>query len=86
MYEPQHVDKKPVIPSKPSSTEEMRNYASSECGSKVISSNKEAQKQQAVLNENRDEYIMQPCSARYERKVPRLILSMSQLTKLSTYH
>ena len=64
VYEPKHVETKTVISKNTASTEELRNYASNECGAKVISTNKEAQKQQSVLNENRDEYIMQPCSAR----------------------
>ena len=65
VYEPKNVETKPVNSTNTASTEELRNYASSECGAKVISTNKEAQKQQSVLNENRDEYIMQPCSARF---------------------
>ena len=38
------------------------NYASSECGAKVISSNPEAENVAAILNENRDLYMLNPCS------------------------
>ena len=49
---------------KPPASGKMRNFASSECGAKVISSSKEAQHTQSVLNENRDEYMILPCSAK----------------------
>ena len=47
-----------------SNSAELRNYGSSECGAKVIASNKEASNLQTALNENKDEYVIQPCTAR----------------------
>ena len=38
------------------------NYASSECGAKVIAANPEAENVGAILNENRDFYMLNPCS------------------------
>ena len=38
------------------------NYASSECGAKVIAANPEAENTGAILNENRDFYMLNPCS------------------------
>ena len=38
------------------------NYASSECGAKVIATNAEAENTGAILNENRDLYMLNPCS------------------------
>ena len=38
------------------------NYASSECGAKVIATNPEAENVGAILNENRDFYMLNPCS------------------------
>lgn len=38
------------------------NYASSECGAKVVASNQEAENVAAILNENRDLYMLNPCS------------------------
>ncbi|PIK35724.1 putative SUN domain-containing ossification factor [Apostichopus japonicus] len=40
-----------------------KNYASSDCGAKILSANDEAQKPNLVLNFNRDEYMINPCSA-----------------------
>ncbi|XP_065901010.1 SUN domain-containing ossification factor-like isoform X2 [Dysidea avara] len=39
------------------------NYASIECGAKVILTNKEANNPRAILHENRDDYMLSPCSA-----------------------
>uniref|UniRef100_A0A0N4U6C7 SUN domain-containing protein n=1 Tax=Dracunculus medinensis TaxID=318479 RepID=A0A0N4U6C7_DRAME len=40
----------------------LRNYASSECGAKVLLSNKEVENKNAVLNEKaRDDYMRNPC-------------------------
>lgn len=38
-----------------------RNYASKECGAKVISANKEAENKGAILNDDGDEYLRNPC-------------------------
>lgn len=42
----------------------IRNYASSECGAKVINSNKEAQGSFKILSESQDEYMLNPCNAK----------------------
>ncbi|CAI8008688.1 SUN domain-containing ossification factor [Geodia barretti] len=39
------------------------NYASIDCGAKIIASNKETQNPSAILSENRDHYMINPCSA-----------------------
>ena len=41
----------------------VRNYASSECGAKVIASNSEAEGAYKMLQESMDEYMLNPCSA-----------------------
>eukprot|EP00795_Rhopilema_esculentum_P010419 gene10419-19121_t len=43
-------------------TSKKTNYASYECGAKVIASNNEAENIGAILNENRDLYMLNPCS------------------------
>merc|ERR1719376_526287 len=50
---------KPVIRTKKTQV----NYASPDCGSKILSSNPEAQHISAVLSENKDVYMLNPCSA-----------------------
>ncbi|XP_053203501.1 SUN domain-containing ossification factor-like [Panonychus citri] len=40
-----------------------RNYASYECGSKVIAANSEAEGTPRILNEMMDEYLLNPCKA-----------------------
>lgn len=42
----------------------IRNYASSECGAKVINSNKEAQGSYKILSESQDEYMLNPCNSK----------------------
>lgn len=39
------------------------NYASQDCGAKILSHNKEAKHVSAILDENRDLYMLNPCSA-----------------------
>lgn len=39
------------------------NYASQDCGAKILAHNKEARHVSAVLDENRDLYMLNPCSA-----------------------
>eukprot|EP00794_Sanderia_malayensis_P005046 gene5046-5703_t len=39
------------------------NYASSECGAKVVATNGEAQNTAAILSENKDLYMLSPCSS-----------------------
>lgn len=39
------------------------NYASKECGAKVLASNPEAENIKAVLTSNKDEYMINPCKA-----------------------
>jgi hypothetical protein len=41
----------------------IRNYASAECGAKVLSSNSEAEGSWKMLQESFDEYMLNPCSA-----------------------
>ena len=43
--------------------EKSNNYASLDCGSKVVSQNTEAQNPTAILMENKDYYMLNPCSA-----------------------
>ena len=38
------------------------NYASNECGAKVVAANPEAENTAAILNENMDMYMLNPCS------------------------
>ena len=60
-----HVLEKPVIrTSTKKRPNQKTNYASYECGAKVISSNQEAENTGAILNENRDMYMLNPCSCR----------------------
>ena len=60
-----HVLEKPVIrTSTKKRPNQKTNYASYECGAKVISSNHEAENTGAILNENRDMYMLNPCSCR----------------------
>lgn len=40
------------------------NYASSTCGAKVLVANHEAQSASFILTENRDQYMINPCSAK----------------------
>ncbi|XP_060601973.1 SUN domain-containing ossification factor-like isoform X2 [Ruditapes philippinarum] len=41
-----------------------KNYASQECGAKILASNPEASSPRSVLNSNRDEYMNNPCKAK----------------------
>uniref|UniRef100_A0A8C4X0G3 SUN domain-containing protein n=1 Tax=Eptatretus burgeri TaxID=7764 RepID=A0A8C4X0G3_EPTBU len=42
----------------------LNNYASVECGAKILASNAEAQGKSAILMENKDLYMLNPCSAK----------------------
>jgi len=46
------------------SSERVRNYASYECGAKVIASNPEAESTPRILNEMMDEYLLNPCKVK----------------------
>ena len=39
------------------------NYASKECGAKILASNPEAENVDRILTNNRDEYMINPCAA-----------------------
>lgn len=39
-----------------------KNYASPDCGSKIIATNPESKHASAVLLESRDEYLLSPCA------------------------
>ncbi|XP_033105714.1 SUN domain-containing ossification factor-like [Anneissia japonica] len=42
-----------------------KNYASADCGAKIIDSNKESQRTaSAILSNNKDEYMLNPCTAK----------------------
>jgi Sad1 / UNC-like C-terminal len=41
-----------------------KNYASPDCGAKIIATNPEAQSTGAVLTSHRDEYLLNPCTSR----------------------
>ena len=41
-----------------------KNYASHECGAKILANNPEASSPKSVLNSNRDEYMNNPCKAK----------------------
>ena len=41
-----------------------KNYASPNCGAKVVAANKEAQHVPAILKEDKDAYMLNPCNAR----------------------
>lgn len=41
-----------------------KNYASPDCGAKIIASNPEAQSTSSVLSTSRDEYMLNPCQSR----------------------
>ncbi|XP_067941678.1 SUN domain-containing ossification factor-like isoform X2 [Watersipora subatra] len=62
VYESGPAQPKVTLPS--SSPTTLRNYASNECGAKVTNANKEAGNCQHVINENKDEYVIQPCAAK----------------------
>ena len=40
------------------------NFASSACGAKIVAVNSEAQNPSFLLTENRDQYMINPCSAK----------------------
>ncbi|XP_054751756.2 SUN domain-containing ossification factor-like [Lytechinus pictus] len=44
--------------------ENSKNHASADCGSKILGTNPEAQSPSAILNSNRDIYMINPCSAK----------------------
>lgn len=49
---------------KPTGSKSRRNYASYECGAKVLATNAEADGAGRVLNEQMDEYMLNPCKAK----------------------
>ncbi|KAK8788702.1 hypothetical protein V5799_021522 [Amblyomma americanum] len=49
---------------KPTGSKSRRNYASYECGAKVLAANAEADGAGRVLNEQMDEYMLNPCKAK----------------------
>ncbi|KAJ8038417.1 SUN domain-containing ossification factor [Holothuria leucospilota] len=53
----------PAVPPRQFNIKDSKNYASSDCGAKILSANKEAQSASHILNFNRDEYMINPCSA-----------------------
>ncbi|XP_072015745.1 SUN domain-containing ossification factor-like isoform X2 [Amphiura filiformis] len=60
------ASKKPASPPvrpKFSLTENSKNHASSDCGAKLLSTNKESQSPSAILNINPDLYMLNPCTA-----------------------
>ncbi len=59
------------------------NYASVDCGAKVIATNPEAQNPTAVLQENKDIYMLNPCSAKIWYALPLCLLAYHVLA-LST--
>lgn len=40
------------------------NYASMTCGAKLVVANPEAKNAASILNENKDQYMIQPCQAK----------------------
>lgn len=40
------------------------NYASRDCGAKVLAANREAQNSNSILNGNKDDYMTNPCTAK----------------------
>lgn len=59
----QDTQNKPQQGSLPIIHKATNNYASSECGAKVIDTNDEAKNPGAILMENKDMYMLNPCSA-----------------------
>lgn len=57
----------------------IRNYASGECGAKVINSNKEAQGNYKILSESQDEYMLNPCNSKIW-----FIIELCEAIKLSS--
>ncbi|KAI1289840.1 SUN domain-containing ossification factor [Halotydeus destructor] len=53
-----------VIHTASANTKLNRNYASYECGAKVIASNPEAEGASRILSEAKDEYLLNPCKAK----------------------
>lgn len=47
----------------PDASGNLNNFASVECGAKVLSANPEAKHASAVLSEDRDRYLLTPCAA-----------------------
>ncbi|XP_077869761.1 SUN domain-containing ossification factor-like, partial [Saccoglossus kowalevskii] len=41
-----------------------KNHASADCGAKILTSNPEARSVSAILMQNRDVYMLNPCSAK----------------------
>ncbi|CAN0174369.1 unnamed protein product [Lampetra fluviatilis] len=48
----------------PVAKKSLNNYASVECGAKILSANPEAQSTSTILMENKDLYMLNPCSAK----------------------
>lgn len=60
----------------------MRNYASKECGAKIVEANQEAQNPSAVLNEKeRDEYLLNPCSIETPKFLVAELCEMVQINR-----
>lgn len=50
------------------------NYASKECGAKILASNPEAENVNRILTSNRDDYMINPCTASKKWSVDSLYL------------
>ncbi len=42
----------------------MTNFGAMTCGAKILATNPEARNQGSALNENKDQYMIQPCKAK----------------------
>jgi hypothetical protein len=54
---------KPINGNGKKSKKKSNNYASVDCGAEVISVNPESTRCAAILDENKDDYMLNPCSA-----------------------
>lgn len=52
----------PTFP--PTKQRKKKNFASHDCGSKVLASNPEALNPRTILNSNKDEYMNSPCKVK----------------------
>ncbi|XP_001186094.3 SUN domain-containing ossification factor isoform X1 [Strongylocentrotus purpuratus] len=57
-------ERNPVPSPKFNLNENSKNHASADCGSKILGTNPDAQSASAILNSNRDIYMINPCSAK----------------------
>lgn len=60
----QHKDINETLAKHQSVKMRQKNYASPDCGAKVLASNPEAQSTSSVLTDKKDEYLLSPCTAR----------------------